>query len=247
MPNKILHTSNMSARSLLTSRLASPNLVHVVYDYRSRMPATLDGQLTVEKTPSYFVTKSVPHRVYSMSPAAKLIVVVREPVARALSDYTQARLKRPDLPSFEAMAFGNATATADRRPDDGTVNRSWGAIRIGLYARYLDRWLRRFSLDQFHFVSGERLVVDPAGELARLQDFLGVKRLVTDKHFYFNATKGFPCLKKAERGGAPRCLGQSKGRTHPVVNDFVLQRLRHFYRPHNRRFYDMTGIDFGWD
>ena len=214
------------------------------------MPATLDGQLTVEKTPSYFVTKAVPDRVYCMSPDVKLIVVVRDPVTRALSDYTQARLKRPDLPSFETMAFGNTTAPSDqrRRPTaDDAVNSSWGAIRIGLYARYLDRWLQRFSIDRFHFVSGERLVVDPAGELGRLQDFLGVKRLITDKHFYYNATKGFPCLKKSERGGVPRCLGQSKGRTHPVVDAAVLRRLRHFYRPHNRRFYDLTGVDFGWN
>ena len=89
------------------------------------MPATLDGQLTVEKTPSYFVTKSVPQRVYFMSPDVRLVVVVRDPVTRALSDYTQARLKRPDLPSFENMAFGNATAPSDRRPrpvSDDAVN-----------------------------------------------------------------------------------------------------------------------------
>jgi len=216
------------------------------------MPATLDGQLTVEKTPSYFVTKYVPQRVYAMSPGVKLILVVRDPVTRALSDFTQARLKRPDLPSFEAMAFGNATTTShqhgrQRRTDDYAVNTSWGAIRIGLYARYLDRWLRLFSFDRFHFVSGERLVDDPAGELRRLQDFLGIKRLVTDKHFYYNATKGFPCLKKSERGGAPRCLGQSKGRTHPVVDASALRRLRDFYRPHNRRFYELTGMDFDWN
>jgi len=211
------------------------------------MPATLDDQLTIEKTPSYFVTKSAPQRVYSMSPDVKLVVVVRDPVTRALSDYTQARLKRPDLPSFENMAFVNATQRRRGLSDDSVVNVSWGAIRIGLYARYLDRWLRRFSLDRFHFVSGERLVVDPAGELAHLQDFLGVKRLVTDKHFYYNATKGFPCLKKAERGGAPRCLGQSKGRIHPVVGAAALRRLRDFYRPHNRRFYHLTGMDFGWN
>jgi len=213
------------------------------------MPATIDGQLTIEKTPSYFVTRSVPQRVSSMSPDVKLIVVVRDPVTRALSDYTQTRLKRPDLPSFETMAFGDAPASSHGRPgrtDDVAVNKSWGAIRIGLYARYVERWLRRFSLDQFHFVSGERLVMDPAGELADLQDFLGVKRLVTDKHFYYNATKGFPCLKKAERSGAPRCLGQSKGRTHPVVDASVLRRLRDFYRPYNCRFYNITGIDFGW-
>ena len=212
------------------------------------MPATLDGQLTVEKTPSYFVTKSVPQRVCAMSPDVKLILVVRDPVTRALSDYTQTRLKRPDLPSFETMAFSHAAVPSTRRAsDDSAVNMSWGAIRIGLYARYLDRWMRLFSLDRFHFVSGERLVVDPAGELGRLQDFLGVKRLVTDKHFYYNATKGFPCLKKSERGGAPRCLGQSKGRTHPAVDAAALRRLRDFYRPHNRRFYDLTGIDFGWN
>jgi len=216
------------------------------------MPATLDGQLTVEKTPSYFVTKSVPQRVHAMSPDVKLILVVRDPVTRALSDFTQARLKRPDLPSFEVMAFSNATAPShhhrrQRRTDDKAVNTSWGAIRIGLYARYLERWLRLFSLDRFHFVSGERLVDDPAGELRRLQDFLGVKRLVTDKHFYYNVTKGFPCLKKSERGGAPRCLGQSKGRTHPVVDASALRRLRDFYRLHNRRFYELTGVDFNWN
>ena len=54
---------------------------------------------------------------------------------------------------------------------------------------------------QMLFVSGERLVRDPAGELGRVQDFLGLKRIISDKHFYFNQTKGFPCLKKAEGSG----------------------------------------------
>lgn len=31
--------------------------------YRERMPATLEGQLTIEKTPSYFITKEAPRRV----------------------------------------------------------------------------------------------------------------------------------------------------------------------------------------
>ena len=75
---------------------------------------------------------------------------------------------------------------------------SWNAIRIGMYALHLESWLRYFPLAQIHFVSGERLITDPAGEMGRVQDFLGIKRLITDKHFYFNKTKGFPCLKKTE-------------------------------------------------
>lgn len=54
------------------------------------MPATLEGQVTMEKTPSYFVTREAPARVRQMDPATKLLVVVRDPVTRAISDYTQA-------------------------------------------------------------------------------------------------------------------------------------------------------------
>lgn len=81
-----------------------------------------------------------------------------------------------------------------------------------------------------------------------MQDFPGLKRVVTDKHFYFNATKGFPCLKKAQ-GQRPAALpGQVQGPATPSRAQAVVQRLRAFYRPFNRKFYQMTGQDFpGWD
>nr|XP_021522931.1 heparan sulfate glucosamine 3-O-sulfotransferase 6 [Aotus nancymaae] len=202
------------------------------------MPRTLDGQITMEKTPSYFVTQEAPRRIHAMSPDTKLIVVVRNPVTRAISDYAQTLSKTPGLPSFRALAFRHGL---------GPVDTAWSAIRIGLYAQHLDNWLRYFPLSHFLFVSGERLVSDPAGEVGRVQDFLGLKRVVTDKHFYFNVTKGFPCLQKAQGSRRPRCLGKSKGRPHPRVSQAVVRRLQDFYRPFNRKFYQMTGQDFGWD
>ncbi|XP_006973589.1 heparan sulfate glucosamine 3-O-sulfotransferase 3B1 [Peromyscus maniculatus bairdii] len=207
--------------------------------YRDLMPRTLEGQITMEKTPSYFVTREAPARISAMSKDTKLIVVVRDPVTRAISDYTQTLSKRPDIPSFESLTFRNRSA--------GLIDTSWSAIQIGLYAKHLEPWLRHFPLGQMLFVSGERLVSDPAGELRRVQDFLGLKRIITDKHFYFNQTKGFPCLKKAEGSGKPHCLGKTKGRAHPAIAREVLRQLRDFYRPFNRKFYQMTGRDFGWD
>lgn len=53
--------------------------------YRKKMPPTITGQLTMEKTPSYFVTASAPARVHKMNPRIKLLVVVRNPVTRAIS------------------------------------------------------------------------------------------------------------------------------------------------------------------
>ncbi|XP_070846623.1 heparan sulfate glucosamine 3-O-sulfotransferase 2-like [Chaetodon trifascialis] len=207
--------------------------------YRGLMPRTLESQITMEKTPSYFVTKETPHRISAMSRDTKLIVVVRDPVTRAISDYTQTLSKTPDLPSFQELAFRNQSL--------GIVDTSWNAIRIGLYVLHLENWLRYFPLAQIHFVSGERLITDPAGELARVQDFLGLKRIVTDKHFYFNRTKGFPCLKKPESSGSPRCLGKSKGRTHVQIDRDAIEQLRDFYRPYNVKFYEMVGHDFKWE
>ncbi|XP_063285069.1 heparan sulfate glucosamine 3-O-sulfotransferase 2 [Pelobates fuscus] len=207
--------------------------------YRNLMPRSVDRQITVEKTPSYFVTRDAPRRISHMSPKVKLIVVVRNPVTRAISDYTQTLSKKPDIPSFSELAFRNQTS--------GEVDTAWNAIRIGLYALHLQPWLSHFPISQMHFVSGERLITDPAGEMARVQDFLGLKRLVTDKHFYFNKTKGFPCLKKPGGGGAPRCLGKSKGRTHVQINTEDIEQLRDFYRPHNIKFYEIVGQDFHWE
>ncbi|XP_075297310.1 heparan sulfate glucosamine 3-O-sulfotransferase 3B1 [Opisthocomus hoazin] len=207
--------------------------------YRDLMPRTLEGQITMEKTPSYFVTKEAPARISSMSKGTKLIVVVRDPVTRAISDYTQTLSKKPDIPTFESLTFKNRTT--------GLIDTSWSAIQIGIYAKHLENWLLYFPIGQILFVSGERLIRDPAGELGRVQDFLGLKRIITDKHFYFNKTKGFPCLKKAEGSSKPHCLGKTKGRTHPDIDQEVVQRLRDFYRPFNMKFYQMTGQDFGWD
>ncbi|XP_037611244.1 heparan sulfate glucosamine 3-O-sulfotransferase 3B1b [Sebastes umbrosus] len=223
---------------------AEPHFFDRNYDnglewYRELMPKTLEGQITMEKTPSYFVTREAPARISAMSRDTKLIVVVRDPVTRAISDYTQTLSKKPDIPSFESLTFKNRTT--------GLIDTSWSAIQIGIYAKHLDNWLQYFPMEQILFVSGERLISDPAGELGRVQDFLGLKRIITDKHFYFNQTKGFPCLKKAEGSSKPHCLGKTKGRTHPNIDPEVVQRLRDFYRPFNMKFYQMTGHNFGWD
>lgn len=57
--------------------------------YRKKMPYSFRGQITIEKSPSYFVTPEVPERVRAMNASIKLMIIVRDPVTRAISDYTQ--------------------------------------------------------------------------------------------------------------------------------------------------------------
>ena len=99
---------------------------------------------------------------------------------------------------FEELSFVNGSYEV--------FDTSYGAIKIGVYAEFLELWVKWFPLNQFLIVSGERLISDPAAELYKVQDFLNLKRVITEKHFYFNSTKGFPCLLKSETRPTPHCL-----------------------------------------
>lgn len=224
------------------------------------MPLTSPGQLTIEKTPGYWIRKEVPRRIHKMSPDTKLIVVVRDPVTRAISgnqpsnqlpkkrdklieiliDFTQSSSKRHSKKRFEEMAFLNSDTSS-------VVDSSWGAVKIGLYERQLRKWLPYFSIDQMMFVSGERLISDPLAELKEVERFLGLSPYLTKEHFHFNSAKGFPCIRRHVEAKHLKCLGRTKGRRHPLVSEDSLNKLRNFFGPHNQKFYQMVGKNFNWD
>jgi hypothetical protein len=89
--------------------------------------------------------------------------VYEEPCQVRLSAYILlfSYSKKAGMRRFEDLAFLNGSG--------GLVDTSWGPVKIGVYARHLERWLRCFPLKQLLFVSGERLIVDPAAEMVRVQ------------------------------------------------------------------------------
>jgi [heparan sulfate]-glucosamine 3-sulfotransferase 3 len=177
-----------------------------------------------------------------MSRSVKLIVVVRDPTRRAISDYTQSLAKKPDNYPFETFAVKDL--------DKEIVNENWMKLKIGLYGKFLEKWLEYFPLSQLHFVSGEELIKDPAKEVKLVEKFLDLKPFITDDNFQFNETKGFHCIigKRTAAGiqTKPHCMGKSKGRTHPAVPGAVTKLLHKYFRPHNLDFYKMVKRDFGW-
>lgn len=208
--------------------------------YREQMPKSLPEQITIEKSPSYFITSKVPERVYRMSETIKLIVIVRDPTTRAISDYTQGLERKPDNPRFEEMVFN----------EEGEVDESWSKISISRYAEHLAKWMEYFPLRQFHFVSGEELVKRPAKELKLVERFLNIKPFIREDNFYFNESKGFPCfvgkISNAGNVNKAHCMGESKGRKHPAVHEDVLLKLRGYFDPLNKKLYSMVHRNFHW-
>lgn len=211
--------------------------------YRSQMPPSLENHITVEKTPAYFVTSDAPRLVHEMSQSVKLLVVVRDPTVRAISDYAQLFDKHHGkMRPFEEYV----TEDSQHR----MIKTFSKIVDTGVYIAHLKNWLKYFPLEQIHFVNGEQLVKNPVQEMRHVEKFLGLKRFIDEKLFYFNKTKGFPCLVPASKKKGEKtvsgCLSETKGRPHPTVNEDVVTLLRDYYRPLNKQFYRAVGNDFGW-
>ncbi|XP_055688624.1 heparan sulfate glucosamine 3-O-sulfotransferase 5 [Lutzomyia longipalpis] len=221
--------------------------------YRKKMPHSFRGQITIEKSPSYFVTPEVPERVRAMNASVKLLLIVREPVTRAISDYTQLRSHSATatLPQVQGTTSGGVAPSSQVSRNfeelalfpNGSVNESYRPLAISMYHLHMHRWLEVFPREQMLIVNGDQLIDDPLSQLTRIETFLGIQHRIKSNNFYFNATKGFFCLRN-ETGD--KCLRETKGRKHPHVDPAVISKLRRFFADHNQKFYELIGEDLGW-
>ncbi|XP_070555526.1 heparan sulfate glucosamine 3-O-sulfotransferase 1-like [Ptychodera flava] len=204
--------------------------------YRRHMPYSYPDQISMEKSPAYFITDDVPERIYKMDPSVKLLLIVRDPATRVLSDYTQTHTNKVERKkpheSFEELVL-----------DGSRINTKYKAVRTSMYSKHLVRWYSRFPKQQIHIVDGDKLIRDPVPQLQEVEDFLGLEHKISYSNFYFNETRGFYCMKDERTN---KCLSDSKGRKHPDVEPRVMQKLQEFYQPFNEKFEEMTGKKFDW-
>lgn len=206
--------------------------------YRKQMPLSPESMVVIEKTPAYFITEYVPERIYAMNSSIKIILIVRDPVTRLISDYAQLASNQAKkdrrVRSFEEVVI----------LPNGKINTNYKGIRISMFAVYFFRWIKLFTKSQIHVVDGDQFVYDPFPELQKIETFLGLSSYISRSHFTYNTTKGFYCM--LTNDNEERCLNKNKGRKHPEINPVVIKKLRKFYEPYNKYFYKLVGRKFSW-
>ncbi|XP_023331056.1 heparan sulfate glucosamine 3-O-sulfotransferase 1 [Eurytemora carolleeae] len=205
--------------------------------YLNQFPALGPDQICVEKSPSYFVTLKVPERIKEMNPRMKLILIVRDPVTRLISDFTQITHNRID----KGLQIRDFDSTMVR--EDGSLALDTYGVDTGVYSTHLLNWFKHFPREQVYIANGDKLIRTPWQEMNKIENFLNLQHSISRSQFFFNTTKGFHCLVV---DGQTRCLAKSKGRPHVNVSKDTIVKLRRFYKPHNYRFYGLVGKDFGW-
>lgn len=122
-----------------------------------------------EASAMYLYVDGTAERMHHYVPNAQLLVVLREPAARAYSAFQH--LRRDGREPIED--FRLALAAEPKRIRDGWLP-LWHYRAMGLYAGQLERYLRLFPEDRVHVILHEELRADPAAVVAAIFRTLGV-------------------------------------------------------------------------
>jgi hypothetical protein len=145
-------------------------------DYEALFADAPAGMLRGESTPFYLYNRDAQRRIRTQIPHAKLIVVLRDPVERAHSNWTH-------LWSAGLDPIGNvveACAEEDRRIAAGWAD-FWHYTSLGKYGEQLEDLYWVFPREQVLVFRYRALIDSPALALDRICAFLGVEQgLVTE-------------------------------------------------------------------
>ena len=199
--------------------------------YRGNFPnvARARGKHVGEASPSYVFHPLAPQRVQEVVPEARLIVLVRNPVDRALSQYNhEVALGREPLPFEEALDAEEERLRGEQErmaADPRYFSREWWSHTYksrGRYAEQLERWLAVFPREQLLVLPSDDLGSDPARAHAHVLEFLGASPQRLDSY--------------------PRVYE----REYEPMKPETRERLSAEFEEPNRRLYELLGRDLCW-
>jgi hypothetical protein len=121
------------------------------------------------KRPDYLGRVEVPSRIHEKLPAAKIIIVLRNPIDRLISAYYY-YIKLGFLPTVDI------NVAIPRLLAGGSLGNAKAGelLSYGKYATHLKRYRERFSDDRIRIIFQEDIKAAPAHEVAQLCMFLDV-------------------------------------------------------------------------
>ncbi|XP_054370613.1 bifunctional heparan sulfate N-deacetylase/N-sulfotransferase 4 isoform X2 [Molothrus ater] len=192
-------------------------------------PSNTTTDLLFEKSANYFHSEEAPRRAASLIPKAKIITILIDPSDRAYSWYQHQRSHED--PAALRFNFYEVITGGPRVPQElRALQRR--CLEPGWYALHIHRWLSHFPPSQLLIIDGQQLRSDPATVMDEVQKFLGVSPHYNySEALTFDPQKGFWC--QLLEGGKTKCLGKSKGRKYPPMDQESRAFLSSYYREHN--------------
>lgn len=170
-------------------------------------------KIRVEKTTNYFENNEARDRLATLLPHVRLIFILREPVARAYSNWLWSCKN-----GLESLPFSEAIAIEGRRPSPFPPERDYvrpfDYMTRGRYGTFAEGWLRLFGPDRIAFFLFDEAVNNPEPFIAQLQSYIGVRQLPWSalRTGKINATETDP------KGLDPMLVAELRERIAPEVH-----------------------------
>jgi len=197
-----------------------------------------------EATPSYFIDPLIPKQISHDLPNVKLIILLRNPIERALSHF-----HHNVLLGIEKLSFEQAIKQENER-----INKSFDELKnekifknenfasyfiklltlkpkdyfnfsylhTGKYFEHLKNWTEIFSKKQLLIIKSEDLFNEPKDVFTQVQEFLGLP--------YYDIKQ----------------YGRHWEIKYEEMDGVLRKNLQKFYESYNSKLYEYLGIDFQW-
>jgi hypothetical protein len=189
--------------------------------YRSNFPINCGRRfITGEGSTMYLYSSDAPMRMLSEVPRIKLIVMLRDPVDRAISHYYH-RLRS----GKETRSIGDAFASAleHARRDEFVSGTETDYLSYGNYAMHLKQWVSVFTPENLMVIQAEEYFSAPESVYERICCYLEIGYVKSADQIKMNA-----------------------GSYDNQELDFISE-LKDYFRPLNEALYSMDQIKFRWE
>ncbi|MGL5080084.1 MAG: tetratricopeptide repeat protein [Microcoleaceae cyanobacterium] len=198
--------------------------------YLSHFPKLKTDQrlfMSGEASPNYFEDATVAARISETFPEMKLILLLRNPVDRAVSQYyhwvrlgwEQTALEAAMDAEIEMLGLYPKSAV----DDDNYWNLSSKYLWRGIYVVFLKQWRAVFPKEQFLILKSDDFYSKPQVVLKQVFEFLGLPDYDLSEYPQYN--QGF----------------------YQSMPDSVRNQLTTYFKSHNQDLEDFLGLNLNWD
>ena len=211
--------------------------------YSKQFPvAKGEDLITGEASTNYIFYPHAPKRVFKFFPKIKLILLLRDPVERAISHYhynltinqtNQSSEKREYLSFKEAIETEKLRIREDieKVKIDGNHDKCYNYfyysyLKRGIYIEQLRRWMKFFPREQLLILKSEDFFQEPNVIFQKVLNFLDLPEFELPKYKQLNK-------------------GVLKSKSE--IDDSMKLHLAEYFQPYNQKLEDFLGMKFDWN
>ncbi|MEG4350549.1 tetratricopeptide repeat protein [Microcoleus sp. LAD1_D3] len=192
--------------------------------YLAHFPPMPPGEqfLTGEASPSYFDYREAPERLYSQFPEAKLIVLLRNPVDRAISQFYRLTGLNWEARSLDRV-ISDEIERLNQNPEYIIGEEPGNYLARGRYIEFIKNWRAFFPPEQLLILKSEDFYSRAETSVKQVLEFLDLPEYQLSE--YQNANPG----------------------SYQRVNESVRDRLSDYFRHYNQELEEYLGRQFDWE